>query len=449
MISTPSARAAAVARSPASTISAPGGLGTAGPDYLRVESFGALYYARQTSTYHSLPPRLTDILTRAREQSAIELFAARPELLGIDDAAFAGKVVAWQEQGFLDADYRCPAELIWTPRARRTLSAPLVTSLFVTLACNLRCAHCFVSTYKGKPRDGLPLDRMVELFTELERAGAPELIVMGGEPLLRPDIFELLEEVDRHHLNAVLSTNGVALDAEAARRLAAITLSRVQVSIDGPDAAAHDAVRGAGTFEKALRGVRASLEAGVPHVALRVTVTARDLDRLVDFVRLADALGVHSMSLKPLKQIGEASGAGDMAFTPAALRAAIERALPGLKQARCEVKTSDGMPERMPVWTGVQPPFSCTGGTVRAVVLADGRVVACAAVTAPDDWTLYEHGFLESWRHAPSILRWRQLAGNETCRTCERFERCAGGCRARALGHGDSLDEPDPWAGCP
>jgi len=376
------------------------------------------------------------------------LFAADPTLLSFDDQKFSEEVVAWQAEGFLDAELRCPAELIQTPRVPRVLSAPMSIGLFLTTACNLRCAHCFTTTNKGRARDGLPLDKIAALFAELERAGAPRLILVGGEPLLRPDIFEIVAEADEHHLDVILSTNATLITEEAARRLAASNLSKVQVSLDGPDAASHDAHRGAGTFDKACRGARRLLEAGAHHVTLRVTITRQNLERMADFATLADKLGAHSLVLKPFRQSGAALGTDDLSVDIETYRAVCERAKPQLAAASCEVKLSDGMPERMPAWTGVQPPFSCTGGTVRAVVLADGRVAACAAVPRPDDWSLHEHGLLDCWRHAPTIRAWRELAGNETCRGCEQYQRCAGGCRARALVRGGSLDDIDPWAGC-
>ncbi|GIW71054.1 MAG: hypothetical protein KatS3mg102_0596 [Planctomycetota bacterium] len=418
------------------------------PDLLRLEGFGAVYYHRPRAATYLYPQHLAQLLAAARERSVLEVYLQQRAVLPLPESVFAREVAHWRRLGLLDEGYRLRARLLDGRGAGATLSAPLVTHVQVTGACNLSCSHCYVPVTPRPAPGEMDTAALRALLLELGAIGCPVVVLAGGEPLRRPDLFEILEVLPRAQLDVWLCTNATLLDRDKAERLAASGLRGLQVSLDGPDAATHDFLRGPGQFARALRGVRHALAAGIPEVKLRATVTAHNKDRLAEFAPLAAELGVHRVAFKPFDLVGVASGAHELYIDRRSYFEAIERARTAWPADGVPADFSDGMPTRPPDWTRLIPAFGCVGGTTSATVLPDGRVVACGVFTSEDDCRLGEHTFAECWLGSRAIERWRRLAGNAQCRSCANFGLCGGGCRARAVAAGRGFEDPDPWAPC-
>jgi len=156
----------------------------------------------------------------------------------------------------------------------------------VTRACNLACGHCYASATAGPAPDELTRAEALALVDHLVEYKAPVVLFSGGEPLMHPHIFELIERTVKGGLRAVLSTNGLLIDQETAARLAGLGLSYVGVSLDGL-AENHDAFRNSpGAFDRTVRAMARAREAGLK-VGLRFTLSRRnvaDLDGIFDLM---------------------------------------------------------------------------------------------------------------------------------------------------------------------
>jgi len=156
-----------------------------------------------------------------------------------------------------------------------------------TRRCNLRCVHCYSASEDRAYAGELSGDEARRLIDDLADFGAPVLLFSGGEPMLRPDLFDLIHYATERGLRAVVSTNGTLLDAEAVARLRDAGLAYVGVSLDGLGEA-NDRFRGSpGAFERALAGIRRCRDAGLK-VGLRFTITRRnvgEVDGIFDLVR--------------------------------------------------------------------------------------------------------------------------------------------------------------------
>jgi AdoMet-dependent heme synthase len=173
--------------------------------------------------------------------------------------------------------------------------------------CNLKCTHCFIScSPTNHSHEMLTLEDVRERLAEAAALGVREYYFTGGEPFLNPEMMAILEETLRHGPASVL-TNGLFLTPERCRRLremfdASEYSLDVRVSIDGYTAAQNDPIRGAGTFEKILRGIANLAAAGVNPV---VTVTeacdglgtAEGRTRFLDWMR---SIGLTRPRLKVL-----------------------------------------------------------------------------------------------------------------------------------------------------
>lgn len=159
-----------------------------------------------------------------------------------------------------------------------------------TKACNLKCVHCYAHADGGCADDEMSFEEGQTLIDDLAAFGSPVLLFSGGEPLCRKDMPDLAEYAVSKGMRAVISTNGTLITDEVARRLKAIGLSYVGVSLDGLRET-NDRFRGvAGAFDKALEGIRACKRAGIK-VGLRYTITkhnVKDLDGVFDLLEQED-----------------------------------------------------------------------------------------------------------------------------------------------------------------
>ena len=128
------------------------------------------------------------------------------------------------------------------------LDAPICLTWELTYACNLQCVHCLSSSGRRDPRE-LTTAEAKRVLDELRDLQVFYINIGGGEPMVRRDFFELVEYVDRRSgIGVKFSTNGAFIDADKARRLAAMDYLDIQISLDGIDAATNDAVRGDGSL---------------------------------------------------------------------------------------------------------------------------------------------------------------------------------------------------------
>jgi len=188
----------------------------------------------------------------------------------------------------------------------------------VTRSCNLACGHCRASAQRG-PYDGeLDTGKCKQLLDEIAAVGKPVIILTGGEPLLRPDIYEIAAYGDGKGLRMVLATNGTLVTGEVAAKLIRSGIKRVSVSIDGPEAESHDAFRGVpGAFAGAMAGIAAMKRAGL-EFQINTTITQANLSRIREIHDLAHRLGAAAHHIFLLVPTGRAKEMADQAITPLA-----------------------------------------------------------------------------------------------------------------------------------
>jgi len=413
------------------------------PDIFRRESFGGFYYSRQTRETIAFPQEHADFLLQATLRPAPQILE-REATSSFSNVRRRGQrtLDEWRASGILDDELMCRARVVNNRPPEGVLGAPLATSFEITERCNLRCPHCYVERGTLARHEVSPA-ALGRAFGDLDRAGSPAITISGGEPLLRRDLWKILDRARDHQLDVKLCTNATRIDDSIAARLLDYPIHTFSVSLDGPTEAVHDGVRGAGNFDQVAAGVRALRQAGAARIMLRVTVTAHNINSLASYAALGERWEVDAVSFRPFRFNGAA-------LDPALVveRSAYDLALLALERGwRGEVKASFGssLPTRAPAFARYIPRFGCNGGNGTLAVKADGSVVACATVRMPGEWSLKQRGLLDCWYHAPSIQRWRQLRAPEECRGCVQLAGCGGGCRARAQALGQGLEGPDLW----
>src|SRR2546423_4262898 len=154
-------------------------------------------------------------------------------------------------------------------------------------ACNLGCRHCrAVPQRKLGPRE-LTTRRAFDLIDDIAKVARPVMVLSGGEPLFRPDLFDIGEYGVESGFRMALATNGTLVTERVAARIADAGFSRVAVSLDGAIADTHDRFRGLhGSHELALRGLR-NLRAEGVSVQINSTIAKHNVTELPGLLELA------------------------------------------------------------------------------------------------------------------------------------------------------------------
>ena len=177
------------------------------------------------------------------------------------------------------------------PGSRDYSEAPLIVTWETTQACALSCDHCRAEAEPNRHPNELSTEEAKELFRSVkEFSPEPILVLSGGDPLERPDLFELLEAaVDMGLSPSITPATTGKLTKSAIKRFKEIGIGRMALSLDGATAETHDSFRGEpGTFETTIQAAEYANEIGVP-IQINTTVTAQTVDELPEIIKLVDS----------------------------------------------------------------------------------------------------------------------------------------------------------------
>lgn len=349
------------------------------------------------------------------------------------------------------------------PRTPRGAPKPVVI-WNLTRRCNLRCRHCYTVSADVDFPGELTHEQAMAVLEDLGRFRVPALILSGGEPLIRHDLFTIAKRARELTRVLALSTNGTAVIGERADRVAEIGFDYVGISIDGIGET-NDWFRGqAGAFDMALAGVRSCKRRGVK-VGLRFTITEDNAAQLPDLLRLCDDEGVDKFYLSHLVYAGRGNKSrgddADRARTRAAMDLLIERAAAAHNGAPpLEIVTGNNDADAIYFlnWASARFPAEQVDHLRRHLLAWGGNSsgVGVANIDTqgnvhPDTyWSDYTIGsvkdvpFSTLWTGADPMLaelrrRPRPLKGR--CGACVHKAICGGNTRIRAL-----QLTGDPWA---
>jgi len=199
---------------------------------------------------------------------------------------------------------------------RTGIKAPRIIAWEITRSCNLSCAHCRAAAEFGHYHGELTLDQIKAVIDDITTISNPIIILTGGEPLMRPDIWEIVDYCHEKGCMPVIGTNATLITDEIAGKMAAHNIPRISVSIDFPTAAEHDAFRGQpGCFAEAIEGIKTAKRHGVG-VQVNTTVTTENAARIEEVHDLAESLGVDAFHIFMLVPTGRGSDLLDKELPP-------------------------------------------------------------------------------------------------------------------------------------
>jgi radical SAM protein len=336
--------------------------------------------------------------------------------------------------------------------------APMLVIWEATQACDLACVHCRASAQSERNDRELTTEQGYRLLDEIRSFGEPLMVFTGGDPLKRPDLYDLI----RYSVKIGLRTNVTPsatplLTAQAIDGFKAAGVTRMAISLDGPDVASHDEFRGVeGTFERAMFALRHARDIGLD-TQLQTTITRRNMSRLPEMAEIAKEVRTKMWSLFFLIVTGRALENDDL--TADEYEKVFEFMYELSKTAPFGVKTTEAMhyrryvAQRVKAEHGVTENENAKGVAWRTAGVSDGK----GFVFVSHQGDIFPSGFLpvtggnvlrdslvDVYRNSTLFrtLRDTTQRGGK-CGLCE-YQKVCGGSRSRAFAlTGDYLAE-DP-----
>jgi len=338
------------------------------------------------------------------------------------------------------------------PIMDRPAPAPIPYALVaeVTHRCPLHCVYCSNAVELKHEYAELSTANWLRVLDEAHALGVVQLHLSGGEPLVRPDLEQLVERARELEFYSNLITSGVGLSPERARSLAGWGLDSAQLSIQAGDAGASDRVGGRKAFAEKERAAAAILEAGLP-LSMNVVLHRLNLDQVESIIDLCVSWGAERLELANTQYYGWALRNRDF-LLPTRAQLEAGRAVYERKKAALQDKM-----ELIWVLPDYYEPFPkpCMGGwgQMHLTVSPDGTVLPCqaaASIKSLQFENVREHDLAWIWRESDSFNKFRGFEWmQEPCRNCDRRFQDFGGCRCQALALTGDASRTDPackWA---
>jgi SynChlorMet cassette radical SAM/SPASM protein ScmE len=332
----------------------------------------------------------------------------------------------------------------------------------VTGRCNAKCTYCFYAD-EMEQRPDLPTDAWLAFFDELGSLAVRSVCLSGGEVFTRPDLWTLIDRAIDNRMRYSLLSNGTLVDdAIVARLLERRTrLDSIQVSIDGSCAEIHDASRGRGSFEKALRGLRLLKQAGLP-VTSRVTINRHNVGDLEGIAELLlNDVGLRGFSTNDAVEMGSCRHADSIRLPPELERAAmltlarLDQRYPGRVTALAGPLVRWRMFHAMETARfagGARTPLmgrltACGCVFDKIAVNHDGTITPCNMLATMVMGRIGETPIRDIWRghpHLRSLRERREIPMDDVaeCKDCDWRPFCNGSCPAVPFAVTGSLRSP-------
>jgi mycofactocin biosynthetic radical S-adenosylmethionine protein MftC len=326
-------------------------------------------------------------------------------------------------------------------RLSEGLDAPICLTWELTYACNLACIHCLSSSGRRDPRE-LTTAEAMGVIDELNALQVFYVNIGGGEPMVRPDFFELVEYAVEQRVGVKFSTNGTRMTPQAAKRVAGMDYVDVQISIDGVDTETNDRVRGSGSYAAARRAMDNLAEAGMRGFKISVVVTRENADTLDGFAEIAASYDAE-LRLTRFRPSGRGADTWEQ-LHPTQEQ---QRRLYHWLKDRPDVLTGDSFFHLSALGEALPGLNLCGAGRVVCLIDPVGDVYACPFVLH-DEFKAGSvrdvGGFTRVWRSSDLFTELRQPQSAGACSSCGSYDACRGGCMASKFFTGLPLDGPDP-----
>ncbi len=303
-------------------------------------------------------------------------------------------------------------------------NGPFIAYWNITSKCNLSCQHCHVGNMQHNHYD-LNTRQCLTIVNKLADADVKVIIVSGGEPLLRKDIWEIMSAIKSQGLRLFLASNGYLIELNTLHKLVELHIDELQISLDSHRRNVHDNFRGLhGSFDKALNAIKLCLNANVP-VGVNTVITANNLDDLQSMGAMLENMGVKYWRVT----INVPKGRGADAFSQLQVEdSKLFEKIQLLTHTYHNVIIDD--PLCVKFWRKKgQVAKQCGAGKILCSIESDGIVKPCVFIE--DSFgSILNTSLLEIWNSEKMVSFRDEVSLSPDCEECEVYSKCRGGCKA-------------------
>lgn len=316
----------------------------------------------------------------------------------------------------------------------------------VTKRCNLYCKHCYRDSAPDQDTDGeLSTDEGKKLLDDIKNAGLEVVVFSGGEPLLRPDIFDLVGYASSIGITPFMGSNGTLITKDNAKKLKEVGLKAIAISIDSLDHELHNSFRGhEDALVMALDGIKNCVSQGLK-VQVNCTISKYNLDHIDAVMEYAESAGALSCHMLFLVDVGRGKDIECTQLDKAEYKNAINKII----SKKLDIRIKPTCAPQYKVEALLNGILSiggrgCIAGISYCSILPNGDVHICPYTPVKVD-SIRERPFDEIWKYNEVFNSLRDFAQYKgRCGSCSYIDIC-GGCRARAFSSTGDWLEADPY----
>ncbi|MEC9487420.1 MAG: radical SAM protein [Prosthecochloris sp.] len=338
------------------------------------------------------------------------------------------------------------------------LESPTWINWDITSRCNCSCIHCAsdaVLDASNTGSDDVSTRQALEFIDEMASAKVLTVVLSGGEPFMRSDIYDIIAKIKQRGLFLTILTNAsLPLDIGRLERLLDPNTDLIQISLDGDDAESHNAQRKADVFSAVVSNISRLLETSVP-VKANMVITHYNIDKVYDVYHFVRRLGVGVISFTVNCPVGRGEDvplpdSGRLLRISMNLQLLSER-YPGTRIRNNVLLVPYAQPEIReliePDTTNHFPRMRCLAGTAKAVVDSRGDLYPCPFLLYPafNAGNVFRQGLHGLWNHPGTWteLRFGRKLDSTKCNECGYLNRCRGECPGAAYGSFKTIHAPD------
>lgn len=406
----------------------------------RKEYFGCLVYDRDRKDYISFDDDAAVVFRESIAGTSLDEIRTK-FCQTYSDQSFATFVALCKSIDLLDEHDRFNGDFISKEILNNGsfLSFPIKLHLQITNECPLRCRHCSQSSY-DRLENELSLAEIKRIIDEMADYACQELTIGGGEPFVSELLLDTIKYASEKGLSVSISTSGMCVTRALAKRIADLGLKSIRISFDGPSEKSYDYLRGKGTYRRAVRGIKTLRELFKIPIRLHSVIMKPNLGELLGLFRAVQKLEADEWSVDFMMIKGAARTVPHFAITKedaALVSRSIER-FSHDSELKITMPTFPYKGPKNRIYRG----FGCPGGNTSIYISANGAVRICGFMPEGVLGNIRTKSIAEIW-HQYQQHKLSVDSSNDTCRICDFFESCRGGCRARAK-LVNKPNEPDP-----
>ncbi|MCM1500070.1 MAG: radical SAM protein [Clostridium sp.] len=318
--------------------------------------------------------------------------------------------------------------------------APLLMQVELTEACNLRCKFCYNSQ---KPRYN---ERIFEILEKLAKQGVMQINLTGGEPLMHPHFFEILEKACLLFPNVVILSNGSLMTEEALEKIHSYDVTSVNISIHGDEDSHEELTQVKDCYQRSINAIKYFLDRKKIMVASNFVLNGSNFHMLESTIKSMNEIGLEFMTITRFIPIGIGSTARDLILTEKQLIEAFRIVYNYNKSGMrphiefAEATPFCALPEKLQSLANC-----CSYGYDRFYVDVTGELMVCGLSRIKLGGNILEKSINDIKKKSPVFNKFiKNEHVSDKCKGCEKFELCHGGCRAAALSNGKWDGSPDP-----